>query len=290
MTVESFHKQIQKMFAGVDTAEADSWPPRGALSNELNSIVTRHSLKSKKESFSINVDQNIVNYFAKATIEMWHRSLHSFLISASLTEMSPIWASVSGYYSSHYTIRAFAHMLGYFQLFRNKKIVHLEYNTCYFDPKTGKDREHIFYWKKVKNHPFFYNNSFFTYNPETDDESTLSDAMHRNRANYWDLIDQFTSFQILDKQYLRKRINEISGVQLTVATIPSAKEFPNVYKVQLVAYNRLIMFRSFLDHVLDTNKFWLKHRKPDWCSSFISFPKQPENITAIREFLTQKLS
>ena len=34
---------------------------------------------------------------------MWLRAVHSF-ISASLTGISDIWASVAGYYSSHYWV------------------------------------------------------------------------------------------------------------------------------------------------------------------------------------------
>src|SRR4051794_22938270 len=61
-----------------------------------------------------NLDRDAAACFATAAVDIWLRAVHSFLISASLTESSPIWASISGYYSSHYSVRAIAHLLGYF--------------------------------------------------------------------------------------------------------------------------------------------------------------------------------
>lgn len=52
--------------------------------------------------------------FASASVEMWQRAVHSFLWSVALTDRSPIWASVSGYYASHFVMRAFAHSFGFF--------------------------------------------------------------------------------------------------------------------------------------------------------------------------------
>ena len=91
---------------------------------------------------SFIVDQSIVRLFATASIEMWHRSIHSYLTSLSLTAASHIWSSVAGYYSSHYSVRALAHILGTFQLFNAGKIVELDLkragNICNVKPK-GRD-------------------------------------------------------------------------------------------------------------------------------------------------------
>ena len=82
----------------------------------------------------------IARMFTTAAVDVWMRGVHSFLISASLTNVSPIWASASGYYSSHYSVRAIAHLLGFFQLFTKKKIVRLEFQSgrfvCSFGAKT----------------------------------------------------------------------------------------------------------------------------------------------------------
>ena len=55
---------------------------------------------------TIPARQKELTYFAMAAVKMWLRAVHSFLISVSLTKASPIWSSVAGYYSSHYSIRA----------------------------------------------------------------------------------------------------------------------------------------------------------------------------------------
>src|SRR5437660_9704152 len=58
--------------------------------------------------------------FASAAVEMWHRAIHSFLCSVALTETSPLWSRITGYYSSHFVMRAFSHALGFFKSFRRR--------------------------------------------------------------------------------------------------------------------------------------------------------------------------
>lgn len=279
-----FYQQIQVMFNGVQNLPVDAWPERGALSSSLNNIAT-----DSKDDYARNVNQDIVNFFAKSSIEMWHRSIHSFLISSSLTEASPIWASVSGYYSSHYSIRAFAHALGYFHLHRKKKIVRLEIVNgnyiCYFEKKDGSDREHKCYWKKVKEQPLFENDDFFTVNKEDRGSyDTPSDVMHRDRANYWDLINIFPTFNILDKEFMKQRVKKLAGISLIAAPIPISGNFPDVYNVQLIAYHRMIRFRKFLDEIIGSNRFWIKHRNPSWCTEYLNFQiTNPESLTLINE-------
>ena len=91
---------------------ADILASPGSLASRLNVIV------DEAESEEEPVTPREIRMFATAAVEMWLRGIHSFLISAASTRVSPVWASISGYYASHYTIRAFAHLLGYFQLYR----------------------------------------------------------------------------------------------------------------------------------------------------------------------------
>ena len=95
--------------------------------------------------------------FTTGAVDIWMRAVHSFLVSASLTDVSSIWSSVAGYYSSHYAVRSIAHLLGFFQLFKGKRIVHLQFLSgqyvCSFDPKKAQDREHKLYWQIVKKDP-----------------------------------------------------------------------------------------------------------------------------------------
>jgi hypothetical protein len=223
-----------------------------------------------------------VKKFATAAIEMWHRSVHSFLISASLTNSSPIWSSVSGYYSSHYSVRAFAHLLGHFQLFKKKRLIQLEIDGhnyyCHVSKKDGGDREHKLCWKIVKNYPLFARDPFFTKNEEV---SSQSDGAHRNRANYYDHIGRFPNFQPLDEAYLKRRILSISTIEFSDAPIPNVDYFPDIDNVQIVAYHRLVRFRMFLDTILgDSNRFWNVNRTPNWCANYLNFQViQPEYTT-----------
>jgi hypothetical protein len=261
--------QIKLMFAGLNGAgRINIYPEAGSLREALNNLINSSTSSSPVAS------QAVIRNFATASIEMWHKSIHSFLISASLTKASPVWASVSGYYSSHYAIRGFAHLLGYFLLYsRNKSTIKLEVNNtqhiCNILPKTRADGEHRFYCTKVHQHPDFVLDPFFTFNNEFLDES---DSGHRNKANYYDHIYGFPPFQILDAASLKERVQVISGMPFYDAPIPNKRSYADIESVQLVAYYRLVKFRSFLDEILGTgNSYWSYHRNPLWCSNFIKY-------------------
>jgi hypothetical protein len=261
--------QVQLMFAGLNTANSiNIYPKAGLLRDSLNDLIDAAS------SATVTVNQPIINNFATASIEMWHRAIHSFITSASLTKTSPLWASVSGYYSSHYSIRAFAHLLGYFLLYsKNKCTIQLDltpaHRLCHKGQKTSNDGEHRFYWKKVHDHPDFILDPFFTTNIEHDE---ISDSGHRNKANYYDHIYGFQQFQVLDEPILKQRIQTLSRMQFYDAPIPSKSGYPDIDNVQLVAYYRLVKFRSFLDEILGTaHRYWAFHRQPNWCSDLIKF-------------------
>src|SRR6516162_3242045 len=97
--------QINVMFKALNNkSAANAFPAPRTLANVL---------KSRCKPFNVGIvaaKAPDLPIFATAAVEMWLRGIHSFLISASLTEASPIWASVAGYYSSHYSVRAFAHL------------------------------------------------------------------------------------------------------------------------------------------------------------------------------------
>jgi hypothetical protein len=213
----------------------------------------------------------IAKMFATAAVDMWMRAVHSFLISASLTGVSPIWASVTGYYSSHYTVRSIAHLLGFFQLFTRKKIIRLELQNgrfvCSFGPKTERDHEHRFYWKIVKSNPLFAADPFFTEN--TGDES---DVKHRNQANYADHLSKFPVFRPLDAGAVKSRIERISEIEFQAPPIPQISLFPDIESVQILAYHRLVRFRDLMDTIVGTsNRFWKVHRNPTWARDFMDF-------------------
>jgi hypothetical protein len=268
MPTDSTNQQIEVMFNGLQRGSAaHAIPAPGTLSAKLARLVDTASGETSR------IDAATLALFATASVEMWHRSIHSFLVSASLTKASPLWASVSGYYSSHYSIRAFAHLLGYFQLQSKKRILYVEVKgsqyICHIIKKDGGDREHKFYWKTVKNHTRFAADPLFTKNEEG---QPRSDCGHRTRANYIDHINQFPKFQALDEAYLKQRVDKIAGIELLDAPIPRTESYPDTDNVQLIAYHRMVIYREFVDEALDkSNRFWKVHRKPSWCPPFLDF-------------------
>lgn len=269
MPTDTTDQQIKAMFSELRRKSSTKTSPKpGALAETLISIIK----KSQGATSIVSIDSETLSLFATASVEMWHRSIHSFLVSASLTKASPLWASVSGYYSSHYSIRAFAHLLGYFQLWSAKQIMKVEVGSpyiCHVIKKNGGDREHKFYWKTVKNHNRFANDPFFTTN---DDQKPQSDSAHRSKANYADHIGQFPTFRALDETYLKERVKKIASIELSDVPIPRIESFPDTENVQLIAYHRMVKFRKFVDDILAcTNGFWNVHRKPGWCPNFLDF-------------------
>jgi hypothetical protein len=201
------------------------------------------------------------------------RGVHTFVISCTLTEASPIWASVTGYYASHYVMRAFAHTLGHFLLFRLKKVARLQFAGgsygCTVDPKTVRDREHVFYWRVVKDDRQFSVDPLFRRNVFDGD---VSDAGHREHANYADHIDRFPNLATIQVDDIKDRIRRISQIPFDDPPIPRLQQFPAVESVQIVAYHRLVRFRQLLDEALEgKNRFWNVHREPPWVRDLMDF-------------------
>jgi hypothetical protein len=221
------------------------------------------------------VEPAVAQMFATAAVDMWMRGVHSFLISASLTDVSPIWASVTGYYSSHYSIRALAHLLGSFRLFARGRLVRLHLTggryVCTYDSKKG--REHQVYWKIVKADQHFGTDPFFNQgNPEDAQHQDNPEVAHRDRAQYADHLPQFPVFRPLEKAGLKTRIDKISDTPFDTPPIPEADNYPDVVSVQVIAYHRLVRFRNFVDAILGgENAFWKVHRNPSWAIEFMDF-------------------
>jgi hypothetical protein len=270
---------IERMFADLNTqSAAGALPAPGTLSDVLSRYVVESSPNS-----TVPAQQKVLTYFATAAVEMWLRSVHSFLISLSLTKASPIWASVAGYYSSHYSVRAFAHLFGVFHLHKKKRIVRLEKdgNRLVFriEKKQGHDREHKFYWKCVSEHPQLSTDPFFYPSQEG---VPKSDSAHRNKANYSDHVDRFPVFLPLDAQFLRDRIERISTISFSNVPVPSADDFPDLDSVQIVAYHRFVKFRVLVDEALGSqNRFWKVQRNPVWRPDNMNFSVVDAVFTAL---------
>ena len=270
ITVE---KKVELLFQPLNKPGAKSRLSQfGRLTKEFETIFDSAKKAGTNDS-EIEVKPEQSSLFASAAVEIWQRAVHSFLISASTTEASPLWSAVSGYYASHYSVRGLAHLLGHYQLYRKRKIVRIDIIDgkiiCKFLPKGGSDREHKYYWKIVKEDPLFKTNPFFTENPE---DTSPSDIGNRSRANYLDHLDDFRNFTPLSEDKLKTRIEFLSSMNLSDVPLPRRQYCPDVDNVQIVAYHRIIKFRSFLDNILGTkNNFWSVHREPTWSKDYIDF-------------------
>lgn len=284
MTEAETLKHIELLFKPIATLAAGQFPARGTLRDKLVAIV---DAAGDAQTIAVSIKPPLFGLFATAAVEMWHRSVHSFLTSASLTTISPLWASVAGYYSSHYTVRAFAHLLGCFQLHTKRRIVRVAKESrqylCTIERKNGGDREHSVYWKAVKGSPLFTNDPFFTKN---EIGQARSDISHRALANYLDHVDQFATLRFLDEQTLKQRVRTISTMELSAAPIPDIARYPDTDSVQLVAYHRLVKFRKLLDDTLGSqNRFWTGNRVPGWTHEVVDFqvvePKYAEILRSV---------
>src|SRR5882672_5891282 len=125
------------------------FPEPGTLSNVFSALL------DSSGAAAVVLPHDQCQMLASASVEMWHRAIHSFLWSVALTEASPLWASVSGYYSSHFVMRAFAYALGIYKSFIKKKGIQIVLGQGQFilSEVETKDGEHPFYWKVVHSHP-----------------------------------------------------------------------------------------------------------------------------------------
>ncbi len=271
-------KQITAMFSPLtDLSAADAFPAAGTLS----ALLTKRCEPFTQQAVAARPSD--LRVFATASVEMWLRAVHSFLISTSLTDASPIWSSVAGYYSSHYSVRAFAHLLGLFQLHKKRQLIQIaaQGNGWVFQMqrKNGGDREHKVYWKYLHEHPELSGDPFFCLNREDNPES---DGSHRNRANYADHIDRFPVFKALDAEYLTRRIQKIAEIELSAVPLPSADRFPDTEAVQIIAYHRIVKFRRLVDETVGpTHRFWSVQRTPPWKPKTLTFQVVDPEYTAI---------
>jgi hypothetical protein len=270
--------QINVMFKALNTkGAADAFPRPGTLADLL---------KTRCAPFDVGTvaaRAPDLTAFATASVEMWLRAIHSFLISASLTEASPIWSSVAGYYSSHYAIRAFAHLFGLFHLHRDRRLIQLrrEGKGFVFEiiKKNAGDREHKLYWRYLAEHQELKGDPFFYPNREDIPES---DGSHRNRASYADHINTFPTFKPLSVEYLAQRIQKIAEIEFSAVPVPNADKFADIATVQILAYHRIVKFRRLLDDVVGTDsRFWAVQRNPAWKPKDLTFQIVEPVFTAL---------
>jgi len=83
--------QINVMFKALNNkSAANAFPPPRTLARLLRARCAPFDLDA------VAAKAPDLSNFATAAVEMWLRGIHSFLISASLTEASPIWVTRYG--------------------------------------------------------------------------------------------------------------------------------------------------------------------------------------------------
>jgi hypothetical protein len=268
-------QRIVAMFGSLSAASAPlGFPLPGTLSQSLSSKIA-NARNARNRTFA--ADRAIAQCYASASIEMWHRAVHSFVVSVGLWATSNIWASVSGYYASHYVMRAYAHLLGFFLLYTQRELVELKLSGgrfhCELTSKQTSDKEHKVYWNIVRSSATFGSDPFL--NPEADKTCT-AESSHRNKANYWDHVNDITTFDALTLQLMEERVQRISEIEHLTVPIPDAGKYADLDNVHAIAYHRIVGFRKFLDDILGTsNRFWNAHRNPSWCRNLVTFQVTP---------------
>jgi hypothetical protein len=258
-------------FAKLDRANAPrGFPEPGKLASIFSALIG-----GSRATTTLTHQQTPM--LASSSIEMWHRAVHSFLWSVALTESSPIWASNSGYYASHFVMRAFAHSIGIFKSFTRRTAVQILVQNGGFvwTQLSVPGGEHAFYWKAVKGHPRLISDPLFRENNERENNRNedQSDALHRNFATYTDHVDSFTAPTFPSIEEVSQRIEQISRIRRhsVVAPTPQRGRFPDINNVQILAFQRIVAFHDFLDERVPTNRFWRAHRRPIWCRDVMPF-------------------
>lgn len=267
---------VELAFGKLDKPNAKLvFPERGTLSKQLNAL-----LDEQKEGAAPILAHTHSPLLASAGVEMWHRAIHSFLCSVALSKSSPLWASVSGYYASHFVMRAFAHSMGIFKSFSQKEVIQISVDKGQFvcTPLTWSSNsrgEHAFYWKAVKGHPKLLGNDLFRENSERD---INSDSSHRTFANYTDHINSFVALDFPSMDTVAGDVERISRIRLHSVTSPSREDFPDLQNVQILAFQRIIAFQDFLDEKVSKNRYWRAHRRPGWCKDVMLYQVEEQSV------------
>lgn len=250
------------------------FPETGALSARLNQLLTEAESAGHG---SVSLSHSESAMLASAGVEMWHRAIHSFLWSVALTERSPLWASVTGYYASHFAMRSAAHSMGIFKSFIHRSAIQVVVESGRFICQLPSSSlgEHAFYWKVVKDHPCFARSPLFRENHE---RNSRSDSSHRTYANYTDHVNAFPPFAPIPLDIVTRTVEKISRIRLYSVTEPSRDNFPDLQNVQILAFQRIVAIHDFFDEKVGGNRFWRAHRRPGWCKDVMIFQVEEQNV------------
>jgi len=272
-------KLIQAIFDQLKQQKPERPPQQGILADTL-----RAKIKNPAKGGVFTLRPVEAALFGSAAVEMWLRAVHSFLISNSMMKASPIWSSVAGYYSSHYVMRAFSHLFGHFLLGRDHLTVQMKLHNGGYSCTSSKSSpaEHQYYWTVPRGEYGSAKGVLFSDNKQIRDFKTeCTDGSHRVFANYFDHINHFEDFEPINEDYLKERIEHISELVTDSPALPDHKKYPDLDSVHLIAYARIVEFRSYIDNVVDSkNKYWAHFRDPSWFRKYMDF-QIPESASTL---------
>jgi hypothetical protein len=263
---------VPATFGKLDSASKLGFPEPGSLSNCFTKLV-----QGKTSGSIIQFPPKDFPLLASAAVEMWHRAIHSFLISVSITKTSHLWASVAGYYSSHFVMRAFAHSMGVFKSFAHGKILQIVTSGNQYEChlSVSDKGEHEYYWKMLKEHPQFSANPLFRFNSQKD---VTSDSSHRTFANYVDHLGNYSPLVFPTGESIAVDVEKISHIRLHSVTEASRDDYPDLQNVQILAFQRIVAFQDFLDSEIPKNRFWRTHRRPSWCRDLMIYQIEEQSM------------
>lgn len=280
MPIGSDHEiLIRAIFDQLKRQKPERPPPRGVLADTL-----RSKIKNPAKGGVFTLIPAEAALFGSAAVEMWLRAVHSFLISNSMMKASPIWSSVAGYYASHYVMRAFSHILGHFLLGRDHLIVQVKLQNGGYScvSKKSSPTEHQYYWGLPNREIGAAGTVLFSENkPIKDPKSECTDGSHRVFANYFDHVNSFTNFEPVNEGYLKTRIEQLSGLVTDSPALPDHNKYPDLDAVHLIAYARIVEFRTCMDNLVGANhKYWAYFREPSWFAKYMDY-QVPESASTL---------
>ncbi len=240
------------------TTTSQSYPRYGELIEHIENLKRKAG-----NEIIVPIDITCLRLFMTASIDMWHRAINCFLISVAAKDNNDPWAGVSGYYSSHYVMRAFNYL--FCELNSNIGVYELKQSKSgYYLHRKNKKRkqEHLYCWNvvfaKFKN-PLFYACT----------QVDKNDQGHRNFASYMDHLNPLESVLNVDNHELSLRIGRISHI---TPTPPDKNFYPQLDNVQSMAFNRIIFYKNWMDqNIGPTTNYWSIHRDPKWCRGVMEY-------------------
>lgn len=264
-------------------------PQRASLGEAIEARVRQYLEANRIQKLpSLDVvlsgDFALASLFSTAAIEVWQRAVHALIVSCAISRASQQWSVVSGYYSSHYCVRAYAHLGGILLLYRLKRVAKIELTGSGYNlhmiKKNGSDREHALYWKETSTCEFFGLGRLASRN---DDDESPNDARQRNIANYYDHVDAFRGVESATIEMARDRLYQLATLRLPENPLPRAEHYPDLDRIHLAAYYRIIRFRDYMDGLLESSSsYWNAHRDPQWARGLMTFQRPEElNIAGV---------